>query len=440
MTRKIVILLCLCLAALAEISPASEGGTVYLVPIAGTIDGGLAAYVVRAIQEAEEAGADAVVFEVNTFGGRVDAAVVIRDAILNCPLKTIAFVNKRAISAGALISLATNQIVMAGGSSIGAATAVDAQGKKASEKVISYFRTEMRATAEKTGRPPKLAEAMVDEDVDIPDLSPKGKLLTLTTEEAIAHKVAEHTAETLDEVLALYELSGAAVVRIHVNWAEQIVRFLTHPMISSLLVTLGFLGLIFEVKTPGWGVGGTVGLVALALFFGSHYLVYLAQWWEPTLFVLGAVLLLIEILYIPGFGMVGLLGLVLMMIGIFWSFLGRFPSVQDIEQTFVWVGLSVIATLAMSILILRTMPRTAVWNRLVLQRTERTDEGFRSSPAEYEALTGASGVALTLLRPAGTGLFGNRRLDVVSDGEYISKGTAIRVVRVAGNRIVVAQA
>ncbi|MCD6334336.1 MAG: nodulation protein NfeD [Candidatus Latescibacteria bacterium] len=440
MTRKIIILLSVCLTALAAFSPASAEGIVFLVPIEGIIDGGLAAFVVRAVKEAQESGADAVVFEVNTFGGRVDAAVVIRDAILNCPLKTIAFVNKRAISAGALISLATDQIVMAGGSSIGAATAVDMQGKKASEKVISYFRTEMRATAEKTGRPPKLAEAMVDEDVDIPDLSPKGKLLTLTTEEAIEHKMAEYTAETLDEVLALNELAGATIVRIHVNWAEQIVRFLTHPMVSSLLITIGFLGLVFEVKTPGWGIGGTVGLVALALFFGSHYLVYLAEWWEPTLFILGAVLLLIEILYIPGFGMVGLLGLVLMMIGIFWSFLGRLPSAQDIEQTFVWVVLSFIATIALSILILRTMPRTAFWNRLILQRVERVEEGFRSSPAEYEELAGASGVAVTLLRPVGTGLFGKRRLNVVSDGEYIPKGTAIRIVRVEGNRIVVEQA
>ena len=440
MTRKIIILLSVCLTALAAFSPASAEGIVFLVPIEGIIDGGLAAFVVRAVKEAQESGADAVVFEVNTFGGRVDAAVVIRDAILNCSLKTIAFVNKRAISAGALISLATDQIVMAGGSSIGAATAVDMQGKKASEKVISYFRTEMRATAEKTGRPPKLAEAMVDEDVDIPDLSPKGKLLTLTTEEAIEHKMAEYTAETLDEVLALNELAGATIVRIRVNWAEQIVRFLTHPMVSSLLITIGFLGLVFEVKTPGWGIGGTVGLVALALFFGSHYLVYLADWWEPTLFILGAVLLLIEILYIPGFGMVGLLGLVLMMIGIFWSFLGHFPSAQDIEQTFVWVGVSIIATIVLSILILRTMPRTAFWNRLVLQREERVEEGFRSSPAEYEELAGASGVAVTLLRPVGTGLFGKRRLNVVSDGEYIPKGTAIRIVRVEGNRIVVEQA
>ena len=440
MTRKIIILLCVCLAVLAEMSPASAKGTVYLVPIEGIIDGGLAAFVVRAVEEAQEAEADAVIFEVNTFGGRVDAAVVIRDAILNCPLKTIAFINKRAISAGALISLATDQIVMAGGSSIGAATAVDMGGKKASEKVISYFRTEMRATAEKTGRPPKLAEAMVDEDVDIPDLSPKGKLLTLTTEEAIEYKMAEHTAETLDEVLALNELTGASIVRIKVNWAEQIVRFLTHPMVSSLLITIGFLGLLFEVKTPGWGVGGTAGLIALALFFGSHYLVYLAEWWEPLLFVLGAMMLLVEILYIPGFGIVGILGLAAMMIGIFWSFLGRLPTAEDIAQAFVWVGLSFITTIALSILILRTMPRTAFWNRLVLQREERVEEGFRSSPAEYEELVGTSGVALTLLRPAGTGLFGNRRLNVVSDGEYIPKGTAIHIVRVEGNRIVVEQA
>ena len=196
-----------------SVSP-SAGETVYVVPIQGTIEKGLAAFVSRVMDEAEEVGAAAVIFEIDTPGGALDAALTVRDAILYSDVNTIAFINPRAISAGALISLATRHIVMVEGGTIGAATAVNMQGEKASEKIISYFRNEMKATAEKTGRPPELAEAMVDEDVDVPELAPKGKLLTLTTEEAVAQKVAEykvastHEEEKLREVLKFYGLEG----------------------------------------------------------------------------------------------------------------------------------------------------------------------------------------------------------------------------------------
>lgn len=420
--------------------PVALGSQVYRIPIHDTIDGGLAAFVERAVKEAEQAGADAIIFEVNTLGGRLDSAVQIRDVILNSPVKTIAFINKRAISAGALISLSADQIVMAGGSSIGAATAVNLEGKKASEKVISYFRTEMRATAEKTGRPPEIVEAMVDEEIEIPGLSPKGKLLTLTTDEALQHGIAEHKAETLEEILEINDLKGATVVEVKVNWAEQLVRFLTNPFVSSLLLTLGFLGLIVEVRTPGWGVGGTVGIIALALFFGSHYIVRLAGWGELLLFALGALLLLVEILYIPGFGVVGLLGIVVMVASLFMSLIGRFPTSEDIGEALMMVSLSIIGTFIASIMILRTLPKVGAWNRLILHTEERVEKGFRASPVEYESMVGASGVALTVLRPAGTGLFDGKKVTVVSEGEYIPKGARIHVVAVEGNRVVVGEA
>ena len=165
---------------------------VHIAKISGTIEGGVAAFVTRVMSDAEDAGVKAVIFEIDTPGGALDAALTIRDAILYSETKTIAFINPRAISAGALIALSTDHIIMVEGGTIGAATAVDMQGNKASEKIISYFRNEMKATAEKTGRSSKLAEAMVDEDVDIEGLAPKGKLLTLTTEEAIEQDIADH--------------------------------------------------------------------------------------------------------------------------------------------------------------------------------------------------------------------------------------------------------
>jgi len=424
--------------------PSAAEETVYLVPVQGTIEKGLAAFISRIMAEAEEADAAAVIFEIDTPGGAIDAALTIRDAILYSEVNTIAFVNPRAISAGALISLATKHIVMAEGGTIGAATAVDLQGNKASEKIISYFRNEMKATAEKTGRPPELAEAMVDEDVDIPGLAPKGKLLTLTTEEAVGQKLAEHKitstrkAEKLTEVLRLYGLEDAAVLRQSVNWAEQAVRWLTHPYVASLMLTLGFLGLIFEIQSPGWGVGGTLALVCLGLFFGSHLIVKLAEWTEVFLFLIGVLLVLADLFFIVGFGVLGIPGITLMFAGIFLSLMGRFElwtwtSVGDAIRPLLF---AFVVTAALAVVMLRSLPRSSTWRRIVLHAEERADAGYRATSA-FENLIGAQGVAFTPLRPGGTGLINGRRLSVSTEGEFVEKETPITVVEVEGNRILV---
>ena len=419
-------------------------GSVYVVPIEGTIEGGLAAFISRVMEEAEAEDVSAVIFEIDTPGGALDAALVIRDAILYSDVKTIAFINPRAISAGALISLATRHIVMVEGGTIGAATAVDMQGKKASEKVISYFRNEMKATAEKTGRPPKLAEAMVDEDVDIADLAPKGKLLTLTSTEAVATKIAETMitatgdGDKLQAVLAHYELDGARITRQSVNWSEQVVRWLTHPIVASLLMSLGFLGLIFEIQSPGWGVGGTIGLICLGLFFGSHLLVQLADWTEVLLFFGGVILVIADLFFIVGFGVLAVPGVILMIAGLFLSLMGR-PELWTWES--VGIGarpllLAFLTTVLIAGVMLKMLPRTSAWKWLVLQEEERSDAGYIAT-GKHEALLGKEGVAFTPLRPSGTGLIDGRRVNVAADGEFIDRDSRITVVEVEGNRIVV---
>ena len=253
---------------------------VFVVPVEGMIDLGLAPFIQRVLDEAGEAGAQAVVLEVNTFGGRVDAAVLIRDALLDSKVPTVAFINKRAISAGALISLAAETIVMADGGTIGAATPVQigAPGSPAqpvAEKTVSYMRKEFRATAEMRKRPGLVAEAMVDADVEIKDVIDKGKLLTLTTEEALQLKVADFRANSLEHVLQFLNLEDADVRHVSETWAETLVRFLTNPAVSSLLMSLGILGIFVEIRMPGFGIPGTLGLISLALFFWGTRCSYL---------------------------------------------------------------------------------------------------------------------------------------------------------------------
>lgn len=407
-----------------------------IVPIKGIIDGGLAAFVERAVGEAEDTGKTGIIFHIDTPGGRVDSAVFIKDTILKARIPTIAFIDKNAISAGALISIACDSIYMSTGASIGAATAVDIQGKKASEKVISYFRAQMRATAEANGRRADIAEAMVDEDLEIEGVTTKGMLITLTYSEALELGISDGTVETIGDVLGIIGLPGEPVVEFHINWAEHIVRFLTHPLVSSLLMTVGFLGLLVEIKTPGWGIGGTIALAALALFFGSHYIVKLAGITELLLFTIGLILLALEIFVIPGFGIAGIGGIAAIFLGLYLSLLGTMPDPGDFIRAGYTIGWSIVLSILLGILILRQLPKTSLFHKLTLEMVESTGEGFTSADTRSE-LIGETGVTLSSLRPVGTAKIDGRRMDVVTEGDYIDENTPIVVTEVHGHRIVV---
>ena len=210
---------------------------VYYGNIEGEIDLGLAPYVRRVVDEAEKNSARAIIFRINTFGGRVDAATQIKDAILNSSVTTIAFVDKRAISAGALITLSCEKIVMVPGASMGASTVVDQSGQKQSEKYQSYMRSEMRATAEKNGRRTDIAQGMVDERIAVTDIQDDStKLITLTSEEAVKYKMADTILTSVEQTADLYAGRNAQIIKVGSNWAEDFVRFLNHPIVSSLLI------------------------------------------------------------------------------------------------------------------------------------------------------------------------------------------------------------
>jgi membrane-bound serine protease (ClpP class) len=444
-TRRWRLAMLVLLALLSLNVPPSTQTTrpvVYVVPIAGIIDLGLAPFVQRILNEATEAGAAAVILEINTFGGRVDAAVLIRDALLQSRVHTIAFINKRAISAGALISLAAEKIVMADAGTIGAATPVTmgepgGPAQPVAEKTVSYMRKEFRATAEARKRPPLLAEAMVDADVEIPGVSDKGKLLTLTTTEALEHHIADVRAENLEAVLTFLELSGAEVRLASQTWAETLVRFLTHPVVSSLLLTVGMLGLIVEFRTPGLGLPGALGVTSLALFFWGHWLVQLAGWEELLLIGSGLALLALEVFVTPGFGILGALGLVALLGGLGLSLVGVGATWEVVLLATGRVILSLLLALAAALAMLRVLPRLPFGRRLVLETEMAAGAGYASAPEGDRRWIGKRGTAASPLRPAGLAHIDGERVDVVSDGDFIEAGAPLEVVRVDGNRIVV---
>lgn len=414
--------------------------TVYLGFIEGDIDLGLAPYVNRVINEAEKNNADAIIFKINTFGGRVDAATQIKDAILSSKIKTVAFVNNRAISAGALIALSCNVIVMAPGSNIGAATVVDQTGQKVGEKYQSYMRSEMRSTAEKNGRPTDIAQAMVDERIVIPGLCDSTQLVTLTSEEAVKYKMADTVLNKLDDVLKYLNIENAKIVDVRSNWAEDVVRFLNNPIVASILIMIGFFGLLAEIKTPGWGLPGTAGLIALALFFGSSYILQLASMVEILMFIIGIILIAVEIFVIPGFGLPGIAGIILVFASIFLSLLGAEPFItfETISVAIIQLTIALIAAIVLVFLLAKFLPKTSSFSKLVLAESEKADLGFVSYPSET-SLLGKTGRALTVLRPAGIAEIEGKKYDVIADNEYIEPGKAIRVIRVEGIKVVVSE-
>jgi len=409
---------------------------VYKILIDGTIDNGLPPYIKRSLNEAETNKAAFVIVEINTFGGRVDAATEIKDAILNSKVPTVAYINKRAISAGSLIALSCNQIVMAPGSSMGATTVVDDSGKKQSEKSQSFMRAEMGSTAEKNGRDKLIAEAMVDEDIEITGLTPKGKLLTLTAAEALHHRMCDTILSSEKEIYQYLGVVQPQEVVMNISAAENIVRFLTHPVVSSLLMTLGFLGLVFEIKTPGWGVGGTVGLVALALFFGSHYIIDMAGQAEILIFIGGLLMLLLEIFVIPGFGFAGVIGIIAVLLSFFMTMLGRFPGTDD----FVTAGATISASFMLSMIglyfIVKYLPDSKFFSFLVVKDKENKAAGV-TTDENLSSLLGLSGRAETGLRLSGKAEIAGREYHVISRDEFIEKGEELIVDKVEGNKIVV---
>ena len=428
---------CLVLAAASAVLAQRAGDLVVRVPVTGVVEMGLAPFIERSIREAESDGAEAIILDIDTPGGRVDAAERISDAINDSRVPVYAFVNRRAFSAGALIALSTRGVYMRPGSVMGAATPVDGSGTKASEKIVSAMRSEMRALAEARNLDPRIAEAMVDESLEVEGVSEAGQLLTLTTEEAEALGYAVQV-EDFDDLTAELGLAGSGVRDMQTNWAEALVRFLSHPIVAPFLLSLGFLGLVVEVKTPTLGLAGGAGLLALSLFFGSHLILGLAGWEDLLIFGAGVLLIGVEIILIPGFGLFGIAGLVAVGMGLYMSMLGNLPTMQDFGQAGAVLATTLLIVLVSTWALLRHFPRS---NRLFesgifLGDSTGRDAGYTSALTRPE-LVGAVGRAITDLRPAGVGLFGEERIDVVADSEWIEEGTPVRIVAEEGYRHVV---
>jgi membrane-bound serine protease (ClpP class) len=410
-------------AAGTGLAAGSSGAPVEIVPIAGTIDEGMAHMVERAVREAAAQRAVAIVLDVNSFGGLVSAGTEIRDTLTGSQIPVYAYVSQRAWSASALVTLAASKIAMAPGSSIGAAEPIPK-----SVKTVSALRGEFESTAARAHRDPRIAGAMVDATLDAPPYKAPGAILTLTADEAVRAHFADAVEPTMQDALARFGLSSAAVQHADYSFGEELARFATNPEVSGLLLSIGFLGLLIEMQTLH-GVAGTVGIAALALFFGTHVYAGFSNAFVIALGVFGLLGILFELHVLPGHGVAGSLGFVALVAAIVLSF--GFAFIFIAAQA---IAIAIVLTAIFFTLAARVYPENAFVARLAFAGVQGPEY---VAGGNHRDLLGRTGIASSFLRPAGVVTIDGKRIDVLTEGEFVTAGTAVRVTRVEGARIFV---
>lgn len=394
----------------------------------------------KAVKEAEAGGFDYILLELNTFGGELEAADKIRSGLLNTKVPTMVFINNNAASAGALISIACDSIYMRPGSSMGAASVVNQTGEVMPDKYQSYMRSMMRTTAERNGRNPDIAQAMVDPDVEVKGVSAKGKVLTFTSEEAVKNGFCEAVAETREEALAHAGVPNAEITEQELSFTDKIINFLVNPAVSAILIMCIVGGLYFELQAPGLGLPITISIAAALLYFAPHYIEGLAAHWEILIFLAGIVLLMLEFFVIPGFGVAGVSGIVLIVaslvltlvfnVGFKFSFNPEFNAPAHISKMSVLVLFSMLAGFFVSLWLGKKLILAETrFGSLALRTELDSSEGFSAQDLSSNKLVGRQGVAESILRPAGKVSVDGDIYDATAEHGFIEKGESVVVTR-----------
>lgn len=401
---------------------------IVFIPLEGKIEPGMAAFLDRSIDKAEQIGAKKVVLEIDTPGGFIDSAQKMKTRIFKAKVPTIALINGEAKSAGVLIALAAEKVYMTPGTSIGAA-----EPDPNTPKILASWSSDLQEAAEARGRNPKVVAGMADRSIVIEELKKEGQILSLTAQKAVELGIADQIMRDRDALLT--ELSKKDGVHyqpldLKPGFGETLTWWIINPFISPLLLLVGFMGLLAEVFTMGWGVAGTIGIVALGLFFGGHMMAGVTGWIAILVFSLGVVALLLEIFVIPGFGVAGVVGLGL----VTWSvFLASTSPVQAIIS----LSVAFVGSIVLLYVLVKVMGRKGMFERLVLGMKMDKETGYIASPKNLDKYLGMEGITITPLRPAGSIEVGGDRLDVVTEGGFVSVNSPVKVILVEGGRIVV---
>jgi membrane-bound serine protease (ClpP class) len=461
-TRLSILTLMCCLATTTVHAREVIGkGDVVVVPLRGEVAPSLLAFLRRAVKTAESNEASAIIFDMNTYGGRLDTAADIVNALNQTKIPTYTFINTNAGSAGAIIAIATQHIFMTRVSAIGAAAPILPTGEDlpatAKEKTISYWSALVRGSATKNGHNPDVAEAFMnkDKEVKIGDrvIHPKGAVLTLNAQEATERINGKPllAEDVVDSIADLTQKAGlkASVVRIEPTGFEQVAFWIT--ALAPLLLLGGILGAYLEFKIPGATWPGIISVICFALFFLGHYLAGLAGWEVVALFILGMVLVLIEILFFAhGTIVFGVVGIFLMLASLLWTMVDRypgqnfFPTGKMLAMPLLNMFIAIVGSFIVIALLARYLPRTSIYRRFALMDSNPPGPSLAGAPRQFTtalALTpGMQGTAVTVLRPSGKARFADHVVDVVTEGEFIAPQTPVTVIQTDGMRVVVKSA
>jgi len=439
--------------AIKQEEKTSEKVIIYKFDIKENISPGVWRKTKQAFEEAKERKASDFIIHMNTYGGTVMDADSIRTKIINSPIPVYVFIDNNAASAGSLISIACDSIYMRKGASIGAATVVNSTGQKMPDKYQSYMRSIMRSTAEAHGcdtiitgqdtifkwfRDPKIAEAMVDESIFIPGIIDTGKILTLTPTEAIKYGFCEGIAKDIPEVLHYIGINNYKIITYKPSSLEKIIDFLINPVVSGLLIMLMIGGIYFEFQSPGIGFPLVIAILAAVAYFAPLYLEGLAAHWEIMLFIIGLILIALEIFVIPGFGIAGISGIILVFTGLLLSLL------QNVNLDFRWINpdkiftalttvtISLFSGFILSLLFGKKLftSDSGVFKNFSLHDIQDKEKGFISVDPNLKKLNGKTGEAYTVLRPSGKVIIDGKIYDALSNWGMIEKGEKIKVVKV----------
>ncbi len=427
-------------------TPASEDESlVFVLEIKSDIDPRSNRYVKLALEEAEALGADYVMIEMDTYGGVLTDADDIRTNVLEFEKPVYVFINKDAASAGALISIACDSIYMAPGASIGAATVVFQDGQAAPDKYQSYMRSIMRSTAEAKGRDPRIAEAMVDESLEVEGISESGQVITFSTSEAIKHGYCEGEVKSVEEILTKNNITNYRIERYTQGVAEKIVAFFLNPVISGLLILIIIGGIYFELQTPGVGFPILASVVAMILYFTPYYLNGLAENWEIAIFFVGIILMALEVFVIPGFGVAGVLGLICTIGSLVLVMLNNENfdfSFVEMRDIFLAATAALVGLLGGFLLIFMggvKFTQTRFFRKIALVDTQQSSEGYTANVQESSMLH-KKGIAYTVLRPSGKIMIDNELYDAYTRGSYIDANEEVIVIGEEGTSLKVKKA
>lgn len=388
-------------------------------------------FVERSLDKARRMGAAKIVLEINTPGGLIDSAQKIKSLVFASKVPTVAFVSGEAKSAGVLVALAAEQIYMGPAASIGAAEPIPNN-----EKIRASWRSDLESAAEARGRRADIVAGMVERNLVIENIKKQGEILSLSASRAMELGIADQKVQDRSSLLTnLAQKDGVyyQAVDIQPGWGETMAWWIINPFVSPILLLVGFAGLIMEAFTPGMGLGGVIGLVAFGLYFGGHMMAGVTGWLAIFVFVLGVLAIILEIFLIPGFGAAGILGLGLMVWGIF-------LASTSALQAGISLLVAAFGSIALIIIMVKVLGRRGMWTKLILGTKLDSASGYNSSRQGLEQYLDQKGIAMTPLRPAGTAELAGDRVDVVSEGGFIPKGARIKVILVEGTRVVVRQA